>query len=420
MKAPVPLLFFCLAIPLFPQDQPTPTLRGYVTRAASPSDFDVNGVRILCSHETLTAPTFGAAYTSGCPQNTPYIGLAMDVYGTREKKLNAIDADHLVARPAPLETVSGDGIVEAVSARSPHSLNVLADGYRILITPSTRLRFDAPLHGLADAGVNVWIKYKGRQQPDGSLRAVSARFTPDLVPPSAETERYRTNYDPSSVTKPVNHAAEAFIGVNAQKIPVWHNPAMQARVAAIGSKLIPACQRTLPVSSPIRIGFRFQVTSGDPWLPQVLALPSGIILVPHQIVDRLQNDSQLAAILADAIAVELEAQDSRMELGVRPTRKQFAKDVALEAGAMAAYGAPEVLFGAQALHELRKEEDQTGRVSLDLMHDAGYDITQAPIAWWLLASSEPRPIQDIPIPERAAALYRVLGVTWRPSTPATP
>ncbi len=30
-------------------------------------------------------------------------------------------------------------------------------------------------------------------------------------------------------------------------------------------------------------------------------------------------------------------------------------------------------------------EGQSGRVSLELLHDAGYDIDQAPIAWWLLS-----------------------------------
>jgi hypothetical protein len=32
--------------------------------------------------------------------------------------------------------------------------------------------------------------------------------------------------------------------------------------------------------------------------------------------------------------------------------------------------------------EERKEEHQSGRVSLWLMHDAGYDVDEAPVAWW--------------------------------------
>ncbi|MGH9562634.1 MAG: hypothetical protein ACRD3S_14375, partial [Terracidiphilus sp.] len=51
-------------------------------------------------------------------------------------------------------------------------------------------------------------------------------------------------------------------------------------------------------------------------------------------------------------------------------------------------------------------------VALCLMHDAGYDIGEAPKAWWLLNSKNPRPISRISLPHRAAYLYRILGETW--------
>jgi hypothetical protein len=63
---------------------------------------------------------------------------------------------------------------------------------------------------------------------------------------------------------------------------------------------------------------------------------------------------------------------------------------------------------------------QSGCVSLDFLHDAGYDIDQAPMAWWLLGSKSPKPIEQITMPPRATTLYMALGITWRPATePAT-
>ena len=62
--------------------------------------------------------------------------------------------------------------------------------------------------------------------------------------------------------------------------------------------------------------------------------------------------------------------------------------------------------------------NQSGRVSLGLLHDAGYDITQAPIAWWLLAKNSAHDISSIPIPPRAANLYKSLGTTWHNYTEA--
>lgn len=421
MKGPVLCLLLSLASTASAQYDQGPGLTGYVTRVASSSDFDVNGWHILCNQQTLTAPAPGQPFTSGCPQPAPSIGQEMEVYGNWKRKLHAIAAGHLIFKHHSPADIAGYGIIEAVLSRSPQSLEVRADGYTIRITPGSELRFDAPLHSLADISDNVWINYKGVQLPDGSVRASTARFKADRVSRAADSERTRTDYDPSKVATPGNHVAEAFIGVNAKKIPAWPDAAMQARVSAIGESLIPACQRALPSSDPIRIDFRFQVTAGDPWLHGALALPSGIILVPHQIVERMQNDAQLAAILADAMAVELEAQDSRMLIGVRPTRKQVTEAVATDFAPswfLPGYGAG--LFISAAVM-LRVQEEQSARVSLDLMQAAGYDITQAPIAWWLLASTDPKPITDIRLPGRAAYLYKILGTTWRePSTTTQP
>jgi len=67
---------------------------------------------------------------------------------------------------------------------------------------------------------------------------------------------------------------------------------------------------------------------------------------------------------------------------------------------------------------LRHEQEQSGRVSLVFLRDAGYDIHEAPKAWWLLAPKKPGPMIDTPLPERAAYLYQTIGTTWR-STSST-
>jgi hypothetical protein len=69
--------------------------------------------------------------------------------------------------------------------------------------------------------------------------------------------------------------------------------------------------------------------------------------------------------------------------------------------------------GGVAKHIQTVSLRQSGRVSLCLLHDAGYDITQAPLAWWLLGPRTPKSIDKIPMPPRAATLYMALGTTWR-------
>jgi hypothetical protein len=197
---------------------------------------------------------------------------------------------------------------------------------------------------------------------------------------------------------------------------------MQDRLNAIGQKLIPAYQLRLAANDPSRINFRFQLTDGKRW-HYVLTLPSGITLVPHQVIERMQNDSQLAEILADAIACALEKQSYRMRIA----------DAAITAGNVASWAGvvvpvialPAALAGTGSgtgqLVVIRKEEHQSGRVSLGLLKDAGYDIDQAPLAWWLLASKKPRPVTKIAMPDRAIYLYRALGEVWNNQpTPSHP
>jgi len=56
-----------------------------------------------------------------------------------------------------------------------------------------------------------------------------------------------------------------------------------------------------------------------------------------------------------------------------------------------------------------------------LLHDVGYDIDQAPVAWWLLDPISQQPLTDIEIPDRANYLYSILGETWHnPAAKALP
>jgi predicted Zn-dependent protease len=157
---------------------------------------------------------------------------------------------------------------------------------------------------------------------------------------------------------------------------------MQNRLNTIGQKLIPAYQLHLAAADPSKINFRFQLTDGKRW-PAILTLPSGIILVPHEVVERMENDSQLAEILADAIACVLEKQTYRLRIasgvisaGSVASWAQFLSVVPVVglAGTAAGIGS-----GTGQFVLIRKEERQSGRVSLGLLHDAGYDVSQAPV-----------------------------------------
>jgi hypothetical protein len=151
----------------------------------------------------------------------------------------------------------------------------------------------------------------------------------------------------------------------------------------------------------------------EPHWHYTLDWPNGIILIPYQVVERLKNDSQLAAVLADDIASVLEKQFYRY----LPARhSMFAAQIAGDIGGAFVPGlglatlATNSVVGSKMMQHIM---GQSSRVSLCLMHDAGYDVTEAPRAWWLLADTKSKGLDRTPLPARSKYLYKFLGETWR-------
>lgn len=398
-------------------DTTVPATKGYVTRVVSPTDFDVDGFRILCDGKTQFESTSDEKTFLAHPARKHYLGQPASVFGVRNNKAHTIAATKVIVTAPAEESVSGLAIIDDLlpgDKAQPGERYIRADGYRIRITPKTKTTFDAPLASLTTVGTNVWIAYSGNIQADGTLVADTARFTPNIIPDGEDKLRTHDEYDTRSIDPRDKQSgiSKYFLGTNVKKIPPYSDPAMQARIDRIGASLVPAYQRALPATDPTKLYFRFQLIDEPKWR-DALALASGIILVPRQVVERIQNDSQLAAVLADSVAGVIEKQWYR----IRPAyAKMLGAQAAADVGAIFIPGLG--VAAAVANHKAastihRNQEEQSGRISLGYLHDAGYDILEAPKAWWLLASKKPKGISDIKLPDRAAYLYYVLGQSWR-------
>jgi Domain of unknown function (DUF5666) len=398
------------------QQQEPPAIEGYVTRVTSSSDFDVNGYRVLCGPDTLSLSRSGAGEilsSSGCPQATPYLGERFAVYGDLKRRKPAVAATRIEPRTSPLGTAEGSAVIDAMpsggaESRSPGKLQVRADGRHILISSETRVTLIPPLHSLSDLKPGDWIEYSGKLGRDGAVRAEEVRLSPNIVS-KAEVYARSNLVHVAAIADPLHpdKIVLKYVSLDGPAPSFYSDPAMQARVDGMLKTLIPPFQRNLPDDDPRKINFRVQLTMDRKW-NRITPLPSGVILVPHQVVERLNNDSQLAAVLADAVAFTMENEAFRMR-GVVP-------GVAVASFAyLNPITAPLLAWGATDIVKSQVErirDEQSDRVGLGLLHDAGYDINQAPVAWWLLASKKPQPIRRIPMPERAAYLYRILGETW--------
>lgn len=395
-------------------------ITGYVTRVASPSDFDVNGIRVVIHHNAILRFNYLGQVRS-IEHIDPFLGQRVDLWGRKDSKHLAIDTYHIILyQPQPLK-VSGIGIIDLVPD-TPNRFR--ADGHMLDLSSAVPTLWipqpagSPPAAGLAGLGTNVWINSRGTRRPDGAIAVEKATYAPNAISTKEANFLRKTDYDPAAVPDDAhqNLLHTQVLGVDFKKIPPFNDPALQARIDRIGQSLIPAFQKTLPTGDPTRINFRFQLIDAENWHDAV-ALASGIILIPFQVVQRLPDDAELAAILADNIATALEKQVFRL----MPTREEllaaeaigtaasFINPIGALAGLAAGVGSIAVQKNA-----LTQSEQQSGRVALCLMHDAGYDIAKAPEAWWTLASKPNKNPHRNPPPARAVNQFIELGTTWHP------
>ena len=273
-------------------------ITGYVSRAVSTSDFDVNGLRVLCTGKTRGVPKPAQKPAKGakvaivpCPGDAPWVGEGMAVHYTGVVDDNRIVATWIDRHSAPrLGEVSGSAVIDAPPAHEAAGLTVRADGYRIHIAGETKSDFTAPLKSLADVNAGDWIKYKGKLTPAGLVEAASVEIGPNTIGDSEEKLREKSEFDAGAaptITKRDHLKNALTLSYDPRQFPRFKDDVMQARVEEIGDSLVPAYQRALPNSDPAKINFRFQVVDNKHFCNllacETYAMPSGIIQVPHRL-----------------------------------------------------------------------------------------------------------------------------------------
>ena len=423
----VSLIFLMASSVTAAQDWQHPDLDGYVTRAVSATDFDVNGIHILCSEKTLSEEPIlssgsradnGKAGTQGCPARTPIVGTPMRVYGAMKRREHTLAATLIIASPIEPDEIGGSAVIDALANESSDGtrldgLLVRADGYAIRITAQTEVSRRGGLHGSGAVKAGDWIEYKASPAKNGEYVAQRAKIFPVVVSKGESKLRAGSDFDPSAVPDNAkqNLLRESFLGYDPKRFPPYKDAAMQARVDRIGERLIPSWNQEMPDSNTAKIHFRFQVINAK-WFHNAWTLPSGVILISRQVIERMENDDQLATVLADNIACALERQEFRVRPAAHAATAAFYGAEVADVFVPFVGPAVQVATMGGGAEVLRRQRQQSGRVSLRLLSDAGYDTRQAPLAWWRLATLKDEPVTALPMPDRAAYLYKVLGEHW--------
>jgi hypothetical protein len=421
---------FCFGVLLFAAShllaQNSFVVEGYITSAHLPGSFKTGGrTVVLTRHTAFGVSGLESTSTANPARDLLRVGAYVQVAGSNENFVKPIAATTVFVRDDRERKLSGIAVITRVVSSSPDPV-YQADGYLIHVTPSTKVDFAGDLSSLNEIVPNVWIHYTGKRNSNGMLDASHVQFIPpkptkfkaiqgiEVVP-----VQMRPANAPNAPAVPMaSPAVGSMDGASLQEdqqlkigLGRWHTiPAgkpVQERVHRIGMALVPGYQQQMDDFDPTKIHFRFFAVD-DKNLRRAECLLDGAIVVSSQAVERLANDDQVAALLADGIACNLQRQAARE---VAERRIQLAANVA------AVFFPPAGLaLGGRSIASGDIEErlaEERLRIALALMKDAGYDPWQAPEAWRLLSVKKlPANLASLEYPDAGCYQISVLNLQY--------
>ena len=385
---------------------------GYITALYPPAGFDVNGKYVL------TAPTTGyrlagekVAHRDSPLREAVQVGAYVLVEGKLDRKIKAAHAKTVVFRGDWDSKSFGLGVIDKVVSSGPEPI-FRADGYQTRINAETKVGFQDQLKTLADVGLGTWIRFEGKRSKDGVVVALKALFF------TAKAERIKDI--PSIEVVDAGFKApdldqhkdgRVMLGPMAAPHAIPADRDVQERVTRVGMSVLPFYQKAMADGNPFKLEFQFYAVDDDKLRPDGCTLHGNLILISKQAVERLKNDSQLAAVLADGVALDLYRQKSSLRRENYFQTGPFIEDALLLP--VDVFVPLDIIGGLVLKAEIAKVE-QRGRVALALMGDAGYDPWQAPEAWRLLAPKQlPNDLNSLRYPDRSGYQLGILNLQYR-------
>jgi len=387
------------------------TIRGYVTSATSPTEFEIEDYRIT-RDEGFALDLENADPSIKFRLEDIRVGVELEIKGRWYVDTGVLKASSIKVDLEQFKKLKQT----AVLTRMPEKRESIAegsgglyyaDGQSIRVTPQTQVLFaltkrekklaeaakkkptgkDAdevefrPISSLDEVRVGMLMSYEGQRAPsDGTVLAERVEFqTNDL-----EAGEKRMWESIKAEVKPFNagQLAPGELKIkNVGKFKTLPVPEVQAYVERIGRSVIPAYQRDLPASDPRKIPFQFHVVVDKTF--NAFATPNGIVVVHSGLFAVLQNEAQLAFILSHEVshAVQEHSWRQSQHLKVRRGLLQVAGAFAAAYGQYDLANMAKMFEGALRNGYSRSLENQSDRMGVEGMVAAGYDPREAPNAW---------------------------------------
>jgi len=415
------------------QEQPKRIAEGYVTALSPPDGFTING--------NLNVTTGAATHyewfnhndikLGDATQDAVQIGAHVKVLGAKAKE--AVTAETVRIQDEADRKIHGFGLVDKVIAPGPEPV-FRADGFLLHIEPNTEVIFAGGLKTVDDVNPGTWMRYEGKRDKAGNLIAARAEFAPGISGAAKAVDISQSSMAPDAIpanAKIIDSNGNFEDGHGKVRISDsrgwcgWHrlatDQAMQERVRRVGMSVVPAFQRQLASNDAARIHFRFYAVD-EPEIHTEFLCKEGVILVPLQLAGRLQNDDELATVLADGVAFSLQLQETKV-IHSAALRKSaaIAEDVLVVYDPLDFVVVDKMIVPIALRGVIERAEEQRGRMALAFMQGAGYDPWQAPEAWRLLSPKKlPTDTSHLKYPNRAGYQLAILNLQYARDSAAKP
>jgi hypothetical protein len=378
------------------------TIHGFVTEIKSTTSFNIDDYSVTRDN-SLAIEVVPMEDAKGLGAFTPEdmrVGTELEVKGeydetTRTLKAKTIKAfledNRRIRRTAVLEQLPSLTIKDSGWEGEIH-----ADGQIISVLPSTSVTIKpnkqerksqpdtedakaSKLTSIEGLNLDTFVRYEGTRQPSGKIVAQKIEFRHGELE-NGEAKMWK-HYEPKVKDPDYSAFIPGQLKMHWKKYRIVPEREAQKYIETLGESLVPAHQKDLPADSPLKIPFRFYLVQSKHF--NASAYPNGVVVVHSAVFDVLQNEAQLAFVLAHEISHSVE-KHTWQELHYHRTEL-----IALRAGgAFIPFGgglATSLAASGIQNQYIRSLEDQADRVGLEWMLAAGYDIREAPASWKALS-----------------------------------
>jgi hypothetical protein len=383
------------------------TIRGYVTAVNSPTSFEIDQYRVICD-EAVTIQVEKPEPNANFTLDDIRVGTELDIKGdfnetTAEIRARIVNVDLDQFRKSQNIAVLSRRPAGIVRSASGWTGTFFADGERIRVSPNTKMSLKLnsepddsngakaeavvrPLASIEEITPGMLMTYEGLRDPEsGVILADRVEFARNEFEKGEQDLWNRSMVRLKSPDLVAEKPGELTVpGIGRLKIVL--NDAVQEYLTQVGESVVPKYALSIPRSNPSRLRFQFYLVADSQ--PNAFALPTGVFVIHSGLFTILENEAQLAAVIAHEMAHVIQEhqwhdiQDRKTlttPLGSTVTERfgrltlQSTEQSPTEAAIRSGY--------------TPAQENQADRVGLEYLVSAGYDPREAPKLWTVIANA---------------------------------